>query len=121
MKLSSTPLFVSALFAGLLVACSPSAEDEARMKEKMFIETGESDIMLANIDDCKKLEKELVAFGEAHSEKIKSLDTWWDGLSKGKRQKLNEAHSAEWDKQTLAMMKTIQCKDALKTGMRAGH
>jgi hypothetical protein len=102
----SRPAVAPLLFAALaLAACGPSAEDEKNMKEKMELETKRADILMSDKNDCKKMGKELAEFKAGKDGKrLAELDPWWGGLGKSAKNKLIDAHKAEWDKQSAAMV-----------------
>jgi aryl carrier-like protein len=103
-----------------LVGCSPSPEDEANMDVMMQLDAEEAAIIEKTPTDCKKLEGEIATYAKSSSAKRKTINAWWDGLSKGKRQKLLESHKAGSYKLAMAMMKAVPCLDNVKTGMHAG-
>jgi hypothetical protein len=111
------PLFALGL---AVVGCSPSPEDEANMTVMMQLEADEAAIIDKSPTDCKKLEADLSTFSKATAEKRKANNAWWDGMSKGKRQKLLDSHSADKYKLSMSMMKAVPCLDAIKKGMHAG-
>ncbi len=109
--------FVPALaFSLALAACGPSEADEANMKEKMALETKRADLLLADKSDCKKLGKDLAEFKSGKDgQRLKELDPWWGGLGKRAKDKLIDAHKAEWDKQTAAIaMGGMSCIEEFK-------
>jgi hypothetical protein len=109
------------ILALLLVACGPSAEDEANMTKKMSVETARAELIHQNAADCPKLGTELAAWTKSHEDELKTLDDWWMGLSDGKKDKLIENHRAEWDKQSLALVEGgLKCNAEMKAGMKAG-
>lgn len=113
------PLFPLAL-AFALVGCSPSPEDEANMDVMMQLDAEEAAIIDKNPTDCKKLEGDLATYSKSSSAKRKTINAWWDGLSKGKRQKLLDSHKAGSYKLAMSMMKAVPCLENIKTGMHAG-
>jgi hypothetical protein len=113
-------LALAPLFALALLACSPSPEDEANMVVMMQLDADEAAIIDKNPTDCKKLEGEIATFSKASAAKRKTINAWWDGLSKGKRQKLLDAHKGDSYKLAMSMMKAAPCLDNIKTGMHAG-
>lgn len=103
-----------------LAACSPNADDEAKMKEMMQLEADQAALIEKSPVDCKKLESELSTFSKSTAEKRKAVNAWWNGLSNGKREKLLESHKEDKYKLAMAMMKAVPCLDAITQGMKAG-
>ncbi|PRP97523.1 hypothetical protein ENSA5_33200 [Enhygromyxa salina] len=99
-----------------LTACGPSADDEAKMKDKMELETTRAELIL-NAPDCESLEVSLTEFKATNADKLASLETWWVALGDGAKDKLIEANKAEWDKQSVALIKASSCPEALKAGL----
>ena len=108
-------LAVVALVA--LAGCSPTAEDEANMVEMVKLEDQQAEVVEKNPTDCKKLQADLSAVTKSNRAKADELGAWWDGLSSGKREKLNEKHKRY--RLPMAMMKANSCRDAVTAGLAA--
>ena len=110
-----------AVFASLVTACGPSAEDEKMMETKMELENARTSIFQDNLGDCDALETQFVAWSEENQADLKKMNAWWGDLGDGAKDALIEKHKADWDKQTGALgMAMLKCPDATKKGMKAG-
>ena len=85
----------------------------------MQLDAQEAAIITKNPTDCKKLGGEIATYAKSTAEKRKTINAWWDGLSKGKRQKLLDAHKSDSYVLPMAMMKAVTCLDDVKTGMHS--
>lgn len=107
-----------AVVALLAVAgCSPTPEDEAKMAEMVKLEEQQAEVIEKNPTDCKKLEADLSAVTKANRARADDLGAWWDGLSNGKREKLNE--KCKRYRLVMAMMKARPCQTAITAGLDA--
>ena len=101
----------------VLAACSPTAEDEAKMADYVKLDDDWAEVMEKNPSDCKKLETDLSEVTKKNKAKADELDAWWGSLSDGKREKLNKKYPRY--RMPMAMMKAGACMDAIKAGMKA--
>lgn len=90
------------------------------MTEMMELEAGEAAIIEKTPSDCKKLESELATYSKSTADKRRSINVWWDDLSKGKRKKLVDSHASGKYRLAMAMMRAAPCLDSIKRGMKAG-
>ncbi len=112
------PRSLFAVLAFVAIAgCSPTAEDEAKMVEYVKLDDDYAEVMEKNPSDCKKLETDLSAVTKTNQAKADELGKWWDSLSSGKREKLNEKYKRY--RMPMAMMKAAPCMDAIKAGMKS--
>jgi hypothetical protein len=65
--------------------------------------------------DCKRLQADLSAVTKSNRARADELGAWWDGLSSGKREKLNEKYKRY--RLPMAMMKASSCRDAVTAGL----
>jgi hypothetical protein len=112
--------FVLGVLVLAFVGCGPTAEDHAKMKEKMALETTRAELIRANLADCEKLEAVLGEWNEANREARRGVDAWWRELSSGAKDKLIDANKAAWDVQSVATMQgTLKCSAQMKRAMKS--
>jgi hypothetical protein len=105
------------LGALVLVACGPSEEDRAKMKEKVAFESERAELIRAHLEDCDALGAELAKWEEEKKEARESIAAWWGGLSDGAKDKLIAENKDAWDRQSLSTMQGIlKCSLKLKAG-----
>lgn len=114
--MKSRSLFAALAFVAL-AACSPTAEDEAKMVELVKLDDDYAEVIEKNPSDCKKLEADLSAVTKKNQAKSDELDAWSKGLSDSKWKKLNDKFKRY--RMPMAMMKAAPCMDAIKAGMKA--
>jgi hypothetical protein len=114
--MKSRALFALLAFVAI-PGCAPTAEDEAKMVEYVKLDDDYAEVMEKNPTDCKKLEADLSEVTKANQSKADELNKWWDSLSDGKREKLNDKYKRY--RMPMAMMKAAPCMDAVKAGMKS--
>lgn len=99
----------TALFLSFLAGCSVSAEDQARAKRRVELDTQQAAIV-GDASDCSRVTRELDAWYAENKAEVDTLDAWMADTSERKEMRMMKPYESQRALNTRKrLMGTVRC------------